>query len=275
MNKTFHYNVGVSILIVVFLTSIVLTACSTAERDNLIGNQTAYADILVETKYAPLTYPKEYEGKLTTKEVVQNGVSVVIFNAIVAEENRELFRIYFNDESMGALFGYITHGSDEIPVSYDVAEYEDDIFKTEDMKKDYYSLMDAFQAVIDSIYANPQFRTERREIPVEDRVASMKYWEVTIPDNVYWEEFESEVVYRVDFYGFAEDDRVELYSVGFGIMDSDYSIGSFSVNGETHEILVRIHDIPEEYLVDESDRNKIYRMLESVNSVVDAIMAEE
>lgn len=274
MYKKSHNITGKLVLIVVILTSILLTACGADKSGSLIGDQTASDSVSVETKYVTICYPKEYEGKLSNKEVVQDSISVVIFNAPVGEENREVFRIYFNDESMGVLCGYITRGADEIPVCYAVSEYEEDIFKTEEMKKDYYSLMDAFEAVIDSIYSNPQFRTEKREIPIEDRDASMKYWEATIPENVYWEEFESEVVYRVDFYGIIQDERIDLYSVGFGSMEADYSIGTYPVDGEDRDILVRIYDIPEEYEADEAESNKIYRMLESVNAVVDAIVAE-
>lgn len=274
MKKILHNITGKWILVVAILTSLLLTACGTDESGSLIEHQTASHGVSVETEYVTMWYPKEYEGKLTSKEVVQDGVSVVIFNAMVGEEDRELFRIYFNDESMGALSGYIIRGTEEIPVSYYVDEYEEDIFITEAMKADYYSLLDAFEAVMNSIYQSPQFSADKREISVADRTESLKYWKVTIPENVYWEEFESEVVYRVDFYGMVDDVRVDLYSVGFGEMEEDYSIGSYLVDGVEREIQVRIYDIPDEDEMEESEANTFYRMFESVNAVVEAIEAE-
>lgn len=274
MNRTKRNIIYKLVLVIMTLISLLLTSCNAGDDISTSGHHTSSDRVFIESEYITVSYPKEYEGKLTINEVVQDGISVVIFNAPVGEENRELFRIYFNDDSKGTLCGYITHGADEIPVSYDVCEYEADIFKNEDMKKDYYSLMEVFESVIDSIYSNPQFRTEKRETPVGVKDVSAKYWKVTIPDNVYYEEFESDVAYNVVFYGFVQNERIDLYSVGFGAMEADYSIGMFSVAGERHDILVRIYDIPEEYLESESTRNVIYRMLESVNLVVDEIISE-
>ena len=264
MNSFYNGKTKALLLIMALVALLLLTACG---KDG----QSAADSIAVETTYITLRYPAEFEGKLTTREVVQDGISVVIFNAMIAEEDRELFRIYFNDEFMGDPAGYITLGDKEIPVCYDVCEYEDEVFKTEAMKEDYYALLDAFEAVVSSICEHPQYSADKYVPPVADSQVSLKYWTVTLPENVYWEEVESETGYRVEFYGFVQDFRVDLYSVGFGEMESDFTIGTYPVDGEEREILIRIYDVPGEDELGAEDANTVYRMLESVNAVVEAI----
>lgn len=264
MNSFYNGKTKALLLIMALVALLLLTACG---KDG----QTAADSIAVETTYVTLRYPAEFEGRLTSREVTQDGISVVIFNAMVGEEDRELFRIYFNDESMGVHVGYLIRGEEEIPVCYNVCEYEDEIFRTEEMKADYYTLMDGFAAVMNSVYENPQFSQDKRETPVADSQVSLKYWTVTLPENVYWEEVESEAGYRVEFYGFVQDFRVDLYSVGFGEMESDFTIGTHPVDGEEREILIRIYDVPGEDELGAEDANTVYRMLESVNAVVEAI----
>ena len=234
---------------------------------NVEGNR-----IEIETEYVTLSYPAEFEGLLTHREVVQDEVALEVFMGMIGESEYEIFRIYFNDATQGAVVGYIVHGEEEIPVSYYVSTYDEEL-TTENAKKDYYVMMDVFEAVMNSIYAAPQYTAERYEEPVGTSEAILKYWEVEIPENVYWEETDNELGYRVNFYGIVNDRRVDLYTIGWGEMESHYSLGTIMIDDVERDIQVYIYDLPEENDWDDVDYNSVYRMLESVNVVTDAIMA--
>lgn len=249
----------------ILLMIIFLSACNNNSQD-------IKDNLPIETEYITLNYPSELEGKLTHHEIIQDNVVIEIFTGIVGEAQREIFRIYFNDVSQGIPVGYIIRDKEEIPVTYYVAEYEDEIFITDEAKETYYSLMDGFQEILNSIYENPQFNTLRYETPAEIQKVELQYWNVELPNNIYWEEIQDENGYRVIFYGFIQNTRIELYVLGWGKMEWDYSIGEFKMDEQNREIGVRIFDIPENPYWDEADYNSAYRMLESVNMVTDAII---
>ena len=77
------------------------------------------------------------------------------------------------------------------------------------------------------------------------------------------------------FYGVIQDERVDLYAIGLGEMDADYSVGYFTTDGATRPVQVRIFDLPQETNWLEEDYDVAYRMLESVNAVVDAVLVHE
>ena len=228
--------------------------------------------VSVETEYVTLRYSGIYEGKLTHSEAVQDGVAVEVFSTTVGGGQREMFRIYFNAETQGTVMGYITRGAEEIAVSYQVSEYEEDSFASAEEMDAYYELMDALQDVLSSVSEDPQFSAERYAPEVAEDTAALKYWEVELPVNVYWEESQTEDSYRVDFYGFVEDVRVDLYSVGWGMEGN--VLGTFEAGGESRNIQILVREIPENQNWDEADYDSVYRMMESVNVIVEAITAD-
>ena len=267
MNKLFYKKVRKMILAAVALmTVLAMVAC---------GNESVSNDnIVVETQYAVLQYPAEFDGRLTAREVVQDSVSMVIFSAPMGEQEWELFRLYFNDEAVGVQSGYIVQGADEISVSYDVCLYEDEDFPGEDVKDQYYQNMEVFNHVMASIYDHPQYAREKYVAPVNSKDCRMKYWEVTIPENVQWQEETIGGLYRVDFYGEMYDEKVPLYSIGLGEMEADYTVGTFEIeSGELVPVCVKIYDLyGGDHWTDE-DYNTAYRMMESVNDVIQEIMS--
>lgn len=266
------------ILVAVMLMAILtMVACGKTGNREPMDEKLANEDgISVETEYVVLQYQAEFEGKLATREVVQDGVSLVIFSAPMGDQEWELFRIYFNDETVGVQSGYIVLGAEEISVSYDVCNYEDEDFPDESVKTEYYQFMNAFNDVMDSIYNHPQFQKERYIQPVYPEDHKMKYWKVTIPDNVKWQEDTVDGIYKVDFYGEIHEEKVPLYCIALGEMEADYSIGTFLVeSGEKAPVHVKMHDLNGRENWTEEDYSVAYRMMESVNDVIQQIMSSE
>lgn len=256
----------------IFTALVLICGCSKNEAtpSDTVGVMSDRIEI--KTEYVTLWYPAEFEGKLTHREVVQDGVALEVFMGMVGDSEREIFRIYFNDADQGVVVGYLVHGAQEIPISYYVSTYDEEL-TTESLKKDYYALMDVFETVMNSIYADPQYTPERLEKSVGTHEVLLEHWKVEIPENIYWEETVNELGYKVNFYGIVDGSMIDLYTIGWGEMESHYSLGTLLVDGIERDVQVYIYDLPENNDWDDADYNSAYRMLESVNAVTDAIMA--
>ena len=232
------------------------------------------AEKVIQTQYMQLCVPEAKMEGVTHREVVQDTIAMEIFTLVSGETELELFRLYFGDGTMGTIVGYVTVEEEEIPVSYTISEYGDD-FPDEESKALYYQAMDLFSVVIDALYESENFSQTKHTEPVKDGVAAMKYWSVDLPENIIWEELVQEKLYCLNFYGTLHGERTALYSVGIGEMEADYTVGTFLVDGEERIVNVRIFDLPVTDQWNEEEISAGYRMLETVNDVIDAIMSSE
>ena len=270
-----NYFTHILLVVLLIMGMIAMTACGKKES-NSEGANTETPMAALETKYLTMTYPEDYKDLVKHREVVQDAITMEIFSMVQEETDMELFRIYFNDAAMGTLSGYLVIGSDEIPVTFDVAIYEDEDFSSEKHKEEYYRVMDVFTHVMDSVYNHPQFQEEKYIKPVCEQDNTMKYWKVTLPENVQWQEQTDTDVYSVEFYGEIQGETVSLYSISLGEVEADYSIGTFKVdNGEAKPVWVKIYDLGDHPDWQEEDYTIAYRMLESVNSVIEQIMSSK
>lgn len=101
----------------------------------------------------------------------------------------------------------------------------------------------------------------------------MRFWSLTLPDNVMWEESETNGVYRVDFYGMIEDKRIDLYFVGLGEMEADTKLGYFTVDGVQMPIMVGNSELVAFDSWSKEDQRVIYDMMDSINLVIQQIVA--
>ena len=239
-----------------------------------IATEQVLDNMIIKTHYMDLLIPRVYMEGVKHSEVLQDKVAMEIFTLISGETQIELFRLYFGDEARGTLAGYLDVEGVLVPVTFEVTEY-DGVFPNEQIKEHYFQVMNGFNAVLDCVYGNKAFSETKNNDLVGSDDANMRYWTVELPENISWEEIVGDTLYRVNFYGVLHNERILLYSIGFGEMDADYSIGTFLVDGEERIINVRISELP---VTDEWTDEEIstgYRMLETVNDVIDAIMSSE
>lgn len=277
MNKNRkRYLGGIFCIVVLMMGIFILTACGQKEQEaekNAVN--TEVGEILLETKYLTIRIPDTFGDKLIHRESVQDNNAVEIFSMALDDTEMELFRLYFNDANMGTQNGYLLIGADEISVSHYVCIYEDEDFADESIKEQYYRIMDVFTYVMDNIYNHPQFQQEKYIASVGQQENKMMYWSVELPENVNWQEQTIDGTYRADFYGEIQGETIQLYTIALGDMDADYSIGAFLIDGEEKTVWVKIYDLEDHANWQEEDYSNAYRMMESVNNVIDQILASE
>ena len=72
----------------------------------------------IETPYATLKYPAQWEKNLYHEGKTENGVYTEAFFCCIGDERVELFRVHFGASDMGSLIGYTI--SDGTPVAFSV-----------------------------------------------------------------------------------------------------------------------------------------------------------
>ncbi len=260
------------------VVSVVKTENQSGPTESTVQTQTEPTMSLpttITTKYCTLAIPETCSEAMKHWEVTEGMIAVEIFSMIHDEEELEIFRLYFGDESMGILMGYLLTEEGEISVSYTVNEPEAILVADEEKKMQYYTMMDGFSSVMDSIYTDSRFSETKHAEEVKNNSAALKYWTVDLPENVEWEESEQSGLYRADFYGTFRGKRMKLYTIGLGKMDGDYTIGTLQVNNETRPIYVKVYALEIDETWTEEEITAGYRMLETLNVVTDMIITTD
>lgn len=251
------------------------SACKGDNQESLTGSVQQIHTIAVETKYGTLAFPEELSEQMRHTEVTEGDVAMEVFYMLGTNGERELFRIYYADAQAGTHMGYLNTDNGEIPVSYSICEYTEEDFADEEDKKLYYSMMDAFSVVMNSIYADERFSETRMVEQVGTQEVKLRYWTVTLPENVLYEETVDSDTYRVDFYGEVSGERIDLYFIGLGDMEAETILGMFTADGVQKPVAVETHNLDGYEGWPEEERGVIYQMMESVNDVIQAIVSDK
>ena len=263
-------------LAVVLLLS--LAACGSKAQEPLRApdaQNAAVATVAIETAYGTLAFPEELQDHLHHVEAIEGSIAMEVFYMTGQEGEKELFRIYFADAQAGTHVGYLTVDGLEIPVSYSICEYADEDFSAEEERQLYYSMMDAFTVVMNSIHDNPNFSQTRAVAPVGDQEAKLRYWKVTLPENVHFTETEENGNYQVTFYGEVSGERIDLYRIGLGEMESESTIGLYTVDGVQMPVVIQTYSLEAYDGWPEEERMVIYNMMASINTVIQSIVTDK
>lgn len=252
-----------------------MTACSGKKQEPLRApTEAASATASIETVYGTLAFPEELFPKLRHMEVTEGAIAMEIFYMIGQEGEKELFRIHYADAQAGTHMGYLTTDGGEIPVSYSICEYSDEDFQEEDREL-YYGMMNAFSVIMNSIHDDPRFSETRKQEPVAERDVKLRYWKVTLPENVQYEESQDGDTYRVEFYGEVSGERIDLFMVGLGELEAETMLGLYTVDGVQKPVMVQTGDLSVYDIWPEEERMIINQMMEALNTVVQTIVADE
>jgi len=231
----------------------------------------AEENLQLETKYMTLLYPKAFVDCLQHREVTEEDVAMEIFSMAYKGTEMELFRLYFGDETVGVVLGYLTVADAEIPVSYTVSEYQDVDFPEAEARDLYYRMMDGFGTVLNTINNDNRFSLTKSVKPVNYTDCEMKYWQVSLPEHMDWVESEENGIYRIDFYGTICGDRLPLYTIYLGETQVDSVLGYFKVDGKQLPVGIVTHGImPGEGWTDDN-MTEAYRSMETIDLVISAI----
>lgn len=253
-----------------------LAACGGEEREPLRApEETAVPTIAIETVYGTLAFPETLQDNLRHMEVTDGSIAMEVFYMVAAAGEKELYRIHYADAQVGTLVGYLTIDGKEIPVSSSTCEYTDEAFADEEERKLYYSMMDAFSTVMNSLYADPRFNETRAAEPVGEQEIKLRHWKVTIPENVQYVEKEENGTYQVDFYGEVSGEQIRLFMIGLGNIEAETMLGMYTVDGIQKPIMVEVYSMEQYAMWPEEDQTIIYKMMESLNTIIQTIVTDK
>lgn len=233
------------------------------------------ATVPIDTMYCTLQFPESLIENLRHVEVTEGRIAMEVFYLVSEEGEKELYRIHFADAKMGELLGYLTIDGVEVPITHSVCEYANEDFRTEEERKLYYEMMDAFSVLVNTIYADARFSETRFVAPVGTREVKLRYWNVVLPENVQCVETEENGSYCVKFYGEVGGEQINLYMILVGNGEAETSLGFYTVDGERKPVRVQTYDMEPYANWSEEDQTIIYRMMESLNTVIQTIVADE
>jgi hypothetical protein len=229
----------------------------------------------LQTKYMELRCSEIYKDVLRHQETVSDAVAVEIFSVISDDTVMELFRIYFGDEAVGTIAGYLNVDGFEIPVTYTICQYNEDEFEDENIRMLYLETMNCFNDIMEGVFADECFHAEKVEVQEESIVTKLSYWSITLPATMGCEEAEENGQYKVSFYGDVAGERIELYTIYLGDSGAETVLGVYDINGAKKILSVESYEIiPAEEWTDK-DQEVAYSMLATINDVLQVIMSSE
>lgn len=250
------------------------TAESQEAAETTAATKPAIACATIETAYLPVQFPEQYMENMEHREVTEGEAAMEIFTLTKEDTQLELFRIYFGDVQTGNPVGVLNMDGREIPVTLSVCEYRDDIFTDAETRDLYYDMMDGLNTVLSSIQNDSRFSNEEKII-VEKTDNQLSYWKVSLPQNMEWEELEAGENYVVTFYGNVNGEKVKLYAIAMGDTPLKNVLGTYMVDGAAKTVSVESYELPEVESWPQSSVTELYKMMETINDVIQTIMTSE
>ena len=253
------------------LQRIMIAVCILSMAMGIAGCKPAEdPDIAIETPYVVLKFPKEAAELVRYQQESEAEVVSQVFSMEVKGSMREVFRIWFNNYDAGTRMGYLTTEQGSIPVSYDVTPYTETEFPDEESWTRYYTVMDGFSTLLESISQSKAFRETDLQDDGETRTHTLKYWELTLPAAVRCEEITGETGYRVEFYGKIAGKEIKMYAIHLGEPAAQSELGFYLADGEKLRLTVESADLDSNLELSQQD----HLLMESINSVIPVIMAD-
>lgn len=231
--------------------------------------------VLFETRYITLPFPREYADNLKHLEVVEEPVAMEVFYLVNQDKEMELYRIYFGDDTVGSLLGYLTVAAEELPVTYTTCLYNEEDFPDTQTRALYGPLMDGFSTLLNTISSDSRFRLTKSTPLGQYGEGEMRYWTVTLPSDIEWVETEENGIYRVDYYGTIRNERTLLYTFTLGDAQETSLLGTLLVDGVAQPVGVQSHFTQPGADWTEQDRSSAYRQMETIDLVIQAITLSE
>jgi len=192
-------------------------------------------------------------------------------------EEVPLFRIDVGDENLGEWLGLLKTENGDIPVTYTVFTVSDEQLTAlgEEASNTYGELMNGFSTLLEGIFSDSRFTTEKPLAVGEDREVQMTYWTVKLPGKVSCSETAENGNYQAIFFGDIQGESVALYTVRIGEIKAESELGLFSVEGTDKPVTIESYDLGERASWSDDDYSAAYRMMDTINHVIETIMSSE
>ena len=230
--------------------------------------------IEIQTSYAALQFPGTYANNLKHTETIENGITIESFSMIAGGMETELFHISFGDTQDGTVVGYMNLDSGVVPVVVSVFNADVDEFENEEIREQYYSMMDGLNTALSSIYEDKRFISDVHESQVENEV-QMTYWTFNLPANMVCEESAESGAYKVTFSFNAGDVQHLMYTLYMGDGTRGSPFGNYQIGEEQKVLSIEISEFVQQEDLPEDVKNNVFALMDTINYVMDVITSDE
>lgn len=233
--------------------------------------------MLIETPHINLRLPKENVENIVHEHETRGMVNTEVFYMVSGEEQVPLYRFDFGDAEAGDWLGVLKTEDGDVPVTYTVFVVADEELAAlgENMDQIYVSLMNGFNIILDGIMSDSRFTPEKPIVVGEEQLSALTYWSVELPANMSWTESTENGSYEAVFYGEVHGGRVALYTVRIGGEAAQTVLGQYKLDGVNQTVSVESFELSENPNWSEDDYSAAYRMMDTINDVIQVITASE
>lgn len=267
---------GIIVLAVVLVVAIIIICGSQMrERKPFLGNRKSFE--IIHSEYVDWSVPADCMEFLKYETETNNNVVADMFYMQVGSAEIPIFRFDFGDENAGDWLGLLTVGEEKIPVVYTVFMVSDEeLAAVEGAEEAYYMLMDVFNEMVQDLTANKNFTQEKPiKMSGNEQEAVLTYWTVTLPTEMSYYETNENGTYQAFFYGYIQDEKIALYQVNIGDIIGDSPLGLYKIENEDKTVSITCHDIFDRADWSEDDYAVAYRMMDTINNVIEKITSSE
>lgn len=258
----------IGVIVVMVVIAVIVGGLQVSKQENA----SHYAKI--NTPYIDLLVPEELKDVITSDESTYGSVYTRAFYMHYGEIELPLWRIDFGDANMGDWVGMLKTDNGDTPVVMTAfaASEEELAALDEEGYKLFNDCMQAYSVMLDGIIADPRFSPDRPLAVGEDTSVKLTYWTVTLPDTMKVSESTEGGNYEAVFSAEVVGEMVRLYRVCIGENQAESLLGYYEVDGVKKPVSVGNFDLVERDSWSEDDYAAAYRMMDTINHVIDTIM---
>ena len=256
------------VIIIVFLIIVASVSNKTEPEKTMMKISTPYVDLLL---------PSELKSVITSDESTYGSVYTCAFYLTCDGEELPLWRFDFGDPDTGDWVGMLKMENGDISVTMTgfTISVEELAALGKDGSKIYGECMQGYSEMLAGIMADPRFTVERPLAIGEDTQVQLSYWTVTLPDTMSVLENTEDGNYEAMFSAEVVGEQVNLYRVCVGEKQAESLLGYYEVDGVKKSVSVESYDLIERKNWGEDDYTAAYRMMDTINHVIEVIMQSE
>ena len=265
-----------SLCMVALLVALMGTTACTNNKDPLnapLEVENMQKTVKIQTQYGPIQFPSVLADNMRHVETTEGGIALEVFYMTSEHGEREVFRIYFGAPDMGEHLGYLTIDGKEISVTFALCDYSEDDFSNENDQILFSNMMAAFTVVTNSIMNDSRFSELKAIEQIDVQAVELRYWTVTLPENIHVEESADDNLYRADFYGIFGGENILLYSFQLGDQLLASVLGTYMVDDTAKPVSLEVSEFTQRDNWSEEDQIRLYNMMDTINDVIQAIMS--
>ena len=259
------------VLLLCVITALVVIVASAVW---LVIGTTESAYMYITTPYVDLRMPAELEGVITNEVSESDGAYICMLYMNYDGQMLPLWQVVFGNSTAGEWVGTLKTDQGDIPVvmASFLLNKEQQSGLDEKGLQLYGECMQGYVVMLDGIMEDSCFISERLG---EYAKTNLTYWSAMLPKGMTAAESTEGENYEAVFYGEVVGEMVRLYRVCIGEEQAESFLGYFEIDGVKKPVSVESFMLAERESWNEQNYATAYKMMDTINSVIDSIMQSE